>query len=193
MKLAAASTALLALLSLACSPSSEPTPPTQAAAKKLEPYSCGTVQRLHTFDGIFLASQPSEADFREANSNGIRTVVNLRMPDELKDFDEPALIKSLNMQYVALPFSSPESLTPEIFDAARALLRDSAQRPLLLHCNSSNRVGAIWLAHRVLDGKLDYASALAEAHTVGLKTPALEERTREYLRSQGVTLPSAKQ
>lgn len=190
MKLIATATVLVALLSIACSPS-EPTAPSQAAAKKLEPYSCGTVQRLHTFDGIFLASQPSEADFREAQANGIRTVVNLRMPDELKDFDEAALIPSLGMEYLTLPFSSPESLTPEIFDSARALLRDSARRPLLLHCNSSNRVGAIWLAHRVLDGKLDYASALAEAQMVGLKTPALEERTREYLRSQGVTLPSA--
>jgi hypothetical protein len=42
-------------------------------------------------------------------------------------------------------------------------LRKPGERPLLLHCASANRVGAVWLAHRVLDGGLSYDAALREA------------------------------
>jgi hypothetical protein len=43
-------------------------------------------------------------------------------------------------------------------------------------------VGAVWLAHRVLDGGLSYDDALKEAKTVGLKTPAFEEKVKDYIR-----------
>ena len=60
---------------------------------------------------------------------------------------------------------------------------------MILHCSSANRVGAVWLAHRVLDGGLKYNEALSEAKTVGLKLPAYEERVKEYSRQmqQGKT------
>lgn len=150
---------------------------------KLEPYSCGSVQRVHAFDEIYLASQPAADDFKLAKERGVRTVLNLRMPDELKDFDEPALVRELGMEYVSLPFQSPDSLTPKLLDSGRALLRDASRHPLLVHCHSANRVGAIWLAYRVMDGGLDYASALAEAKEVGLKSAPLEEKVKQYLRA----------
>ncbi len=153
-------------------------------APKLEPSSCGTVQRVHTFDGVYLASQPAAEDFRQAKTDGIHTVLNLRLPGELKEFDEPALVRELGMEYIAIPFQSPESLTPQVIDNVRALLNDPARRPLLVHCHSANRVGAVWLAHRVLDGGLDWDAALAEAKLVGLKSPALEAAVRQYIASQ---------
>lgn len=147
---------------------------------RLEPYQCGNVQRLHTLDGVYLASQPAAADFEQAAENGIRTILNLRENEEVTAFDEPALIAKLKMNYVSLPFKGPGELSNDILDRARALLRDRDQRPMLVHCSSGNRVGAIWLAHRVLDAGLSWEAALEEARTVGLKVPALEARVKAY-------------
>ncbi|MEX2187479.1 MAG: protein tyrosine phosphatase family protein [Pirellulales bacterium] len=148
--------------------------------EKLEPYQCGKVQRLHTLGGVFLASQPAKEDFTHAKEGGIKTVLNLREKDEM-DWDEGELVKSLGMEYVNVPFKSPSTLTDEVFDKTRKLFGDKEKRPLLVHCASANRVGAVWLAHRVLDGGKTYDEALKEAKTVGLKLPAYEEKAKDYI------------
>jgi uncharacterized protein (TIGR01244 family) len=153
-------------------------PPTDA--EKLEPYQCGKVERLHTLAGVFLASQPTQEDFVTAQEGGIKTVINLRLTEEL-DWDEEAHVQQLGMEYHHIGFKSPDSLTDEVFDRVRELLTDKDKRPLLIHCATANRVGAVWLAHRVLDGGLPYEDALAEAKTVGLKLPAYETKAREYI------------
>lgn len=153
------------------------------ATDTLEPHSCGTIERLHTCGGIFLASQPAAADFQLAKDAGMQTVLDLRKPDEGRGFDEPRIVRELGLAYVNLPFGSPDELTDEVFARGRELLA-RAQRPLLVHCHSSNRVGAIWLAWRALDGGLSWEAALAEARTVGLKTPALEAKARDYVERQ---------
>jgi len=155
----------------------EPAKPTEA----LEKYSCGTVERLHTWNGIFAGSQPAADDLRHAQANGIKTILNLRPKSEDPGFDESALVAELGMEYHLLPFATPAELSDDIFEKARAILRDESKRPLFFHCKSGNRVGAIWLAFRVLDGGSTIDAALEEAKQVGLKTPALEQRAREYI------------
>jgi len=178
-----------ALALSACSrtpaPAPAPAPATASEHKaitteKLEPYSCGTIQRLHTFQGIFLASQPAADDLRQAQKGGVKTVINLRPESEIKEFDEPKLVGELGLHYVNIPFAAPAELTDAVFAKARETLFQ-AEKPILLHCHSGNRVGAIWLAHRVLDDGLAYDAALAEAKEVGLKAPALEARAKEYI------------
>lgn len=146
---------------------------------RLEPYTCGTIQRLHTYAGIFLASQPSPDDFEQAKAGGVRTVVNLRHPSEI-DFDERALVASLGIAYHEPAWNGVDELTDDVLDRNRALLR-TAERPLLLHCASSNRVGAVWLAYRLLDEDAPIEQALAEAKEVGLKTPDYQARVLEYV------------
>lgn len=148
--------------------------------EKLAPLQCGKIARLHTLGGLFLASQPDKADFTHAKEAGIKTVLNLRQSDEM-DWDEGELVRSLGMEYVHLPFRAPATLTDEVFDQARKLLADKEKRPLLVHCASANRVGAVWLVHRVLDDGKSYDDALEEAKTVGLALPAYEEKAKDYI------------
>ncbi|MEM9556140.1 MAG: protein tyrosine phosphatase family protein [Acidobacteriota bacterium] len=149
------------------------------AAEAPETPEYGTIARLHTLDGVFLASQPQPADFERARTDGVKTVINLRHEDET-DFDEPTVVEELGLGYVHLPFNGPDELTDEVFDQARELLR-TTERPILLHCGSANRVGAVWLPYRVLDEGLSWDEALAEAKEVGLKTPAYEELAKDYV------------
>ena len=155
-------------------------PEAPLTAERLEPYSCGDVQRIHTLGGVFLASQPGPEDLKHASEGGIKTVVTLRQDDEI-DWDEKATVEALGMEFHSLPFKAPGELSDAVLDEVRGLLRDESKRPLLLHCSSANRAGAVWLAHRVLDGGLAFEAAEAEATTVGLKLPAYSERVREYV------------
>ena len=156
--------------------------------KKLEPAKCGAVKQLHVLDDIFLAGQPTAEDFQEFKKRGVKSVLNLRTKEEM-DFDEAKTLKSLGLEYHHVPIAGPDSLTDENFDKLRKLLNEKQQRPMLLHCASANRVGAMWLAHRVLDGGLTYDAALAEAKTVGLKSPPMEAKAKDYIAKQKAKKP----
>jgi uncharacterized protein (TIGR01244 family) len=153
---------------------------TAITTEKLEPYQCGTVQRLHTYKGVFLASQPAPADFEQAKKGGVKTVVNLRPASEIKDFDEKKVVGDLGLAYHNPAFGSAAELTDAKFDEVRNLLR-TAERPILLHCASANRVGAVWMAYRVLDEGATLEQATAEAKIVGLKSPDLEKAAKDYI------------
>lgn len=154
--------------------------PTKVGMDQLEPYTCGDVQRLHTFQGIFLASQPGAEDFAQAKKGGIETVVNMRHHAEQKDFNEKKTVEELGMNYFNPAWNGVDELTDAKFDEVRNILK-TQKKPILLHCGSANRVGAIWLAYRVLDDGLSFDKALAEAKTVGLKTPAFITRAKAYI------------
>lgn len=148
--------------------------------ERLEPYECGTITRLHTFQGVFLASQPKPEDFEQAKRGGVKTVINLRHAGENKEFDEQAVVAGLGLNYVHEPWDGPEQFTDQVIDSLRTELL-TAERPILLHCASANRVGAIWLPFRVLDGGLSWDEALAEAKLVGLKSPDYEKIAKAYI------------
>jgi len=154
--------------------------PPSAVSPKLEPAALGSIERLHRSDGVYLASQPSKDDLELAKESGIRTVVNLRKPAEI-DWDEKTVVESLGMEYDNFGFKEPEELTDAILDGARKVLSTEDRKPILLHCASANRVGAVWLAHRALDDGVAYPEALTEAEIVGLKSAAFRERVKVYV------------
>jgi uncharacterized protein (TIGR01244 family) len=157
----------------------------QQQQPKLEACEIGSIRNLHRLGRIYLAGQPSPDDFRKAKQDeGIRTVVNLRMAVEQLGTDQAADLKRLGIEYHHFPFGTPDSLTDDIFDRSRALIADRRKHPVLMHCASANRVGAIWLVHRVLDDKLTYEKALDEAHEVGLRFPPYEEKAKAYIERQ---------
>ncbi len=153
---------------------------TAITTEKLEPYECGTITKLHTMGGVFLASQPKPSDFEQAKKGGVKSVINLRHPEENTEFDEQAVVADLGLNYYTLPWNGPEELTDKIFGDSRALL-NTVERPILLHCSSANRVGAVWIPWRVLDGGADLEEAVAEAKVIGLKSPDYEAKARDYV------------
>ncbi|MBX3441152.1 MAG: protein tyrosine phosphatase family protein [Planctomyces sp.] len=171
--------ALAGLLSLTLAAGVAAEKPADPPAK-LEPAKCGEIDRLHRFGDIFLASQPREEDFKLLKREGVRTVINLREDEEI-DWDERAAVERLKLDYEHVPIGSLNKLTDETFDRLRELLLQASERPVVLHCAVANRVGAVWLAHRILDGGLDDEAALKEAKAVGLKSPELEQAARDYV------------
>lgn len=159
------------------------TPEQAAAPGKVETVTCGTIKQIHAVDDLYLASQPSAEDYKALKDLGIKTVIDLRLEQENRGFNEKETIESLGMAYVALPWNGADQLTDEKLDTMRKLLRE-AERPLLMKCGSSNRVGAGWLAYRVLDQGVAVETALAEAKVVGMRTPAFETITLAYIKAR---------
>lgn len=180
----AAFLALVSALMLAgCAANTAAKKPAPPAPAVLEATQCGTIQRVHALGDFLFTSQPAREDFALAKDAGVRTVLNFRHRSELPpDFDEKTIVEGLGMTYVWLPWSGEDQLTDEIFDQGRDVLT-TGERPMLVHCASANRVGAIVLVWRVLDHGVPFDQALDEAQRIGMKTPGFERRARAYIAS----------
>ena len=90
------------------------------------------------------------------------------------------------MKYVELPFQNDAELTDKIFEQSRKLLSQAGDDDgVLLHCGSANRVGALWMVHRVMDGRMAIEEARNEAARVGLRNEAYEAKALDYLKRKG--------
>lgn len=120
------------------------------------------------FKGIITAGQPDADQLRAIAAAGHKLVINTRAHGEPLVDQEQAFVESLGMRYVHIPVSGSGDLT--VANAkimADALAADDAL-PALVHCASSNRVGALFALKAFhLDGK-SVDVALAEGRASGL-------------------------
>ena len=132
--------------------------------------------KVEPIDGLTTAGQPNEAAFRVFAESGYKVVVDLRTEGEDRGLDEPAVVQALGMEYVSMPIDGPDIN----FRKARELdaLLDSYDEPVLLHCASSNRVGAL-LALNVFAESGDAELAIATGRAAGMKS--LEKTVRELI------------
>lgn len=130
------------------------------------------------FADVATAGQPSPQQLRDAKARGLKRIVNLRPHSEPIGFDEPALAAELGLDYVNIPVAGPGDISLDNARALDAALKD-AGGPVLVHCASSNRVGAL-LAVRAhaLQGK-NVDDALAIGRDGGLR--AMEPAVRQIL------------
>ncbi len=136
---------------------------------------------------LLVSGQPTTEQLAAVAAAGYKTVIDLRPASEERGFDEPARLAELGLTYLNLPVTleSLDAGTIERFRAAFA----SAERPLYLHCSSSNRVGALYFSHLVLDEGMSADAALEQAHAAGLKAPPLEEKIKALVAA--AQLPAA--
>jgi uncharacterized protein (TIGR01244 family) len=120
--------------------------------------------------GVVAAGQPSPAALAELGRMGFRTVVNLR-PESEAGPGEKAAVEAQGLRYVNVPIT-PDTFSLDSVKAVEAVLADPKAGPVLLHCASSNRVGAVWAAVQVRKG-MPLAQALDEGRAAGLK-PTME-------------------
>lgn len=121
-------------------------------------------------NGLCTGGRPRPEHLQAARDQGIRTVIDLCPPAEAADYDEPALVAALGMRYVNIAVAGPADLTPANARKLAAALQEAGpDQPVLLHCQSGNRVGALLaLKARCVDG-LSPAEALAAGRAAGLR------------------------
>jgi uncharacterized protein (TIGR01244 family) len=151
-----------------------------AAAMKVDlatVVSDGTVEPV---DGISTAGQPDKAAFEVFANAGYTTVIDMRTEREDRGLDAPAVVTELGMTYINMPIAGLDAIS---FENARELdkLLSEIDGPVLLHCGSANRVGALLALRKSLDGATD-DEALEFGRAGGMTS--LEKRVREVLDSE---------
>lgn len=92
--------------------------------------------------GVYVTGRIASGDVAHLREAGIRRVVDLTPDAETPDFDEASAVRAAGLAYANLPLRGAADLTRDNVVAFDALVRDATQ-PLLVHCASGNRVGAM--------------------------------------------------
>lgn len=114
--------------------------------------------------------------------DGFKSVINLRLATEANANIElnAAQAKTLGLKYIHIPFNT-QQLDPKVIDQFLAAIADKSNQPAYVHCGSASRVGAVWLAKRVLQDGWTIEKATEEAKLIGLRSEALEKFALEYI------------
>lgn len=128
--------------------------------------------------GLYSAAQPLPEHWDGVAAAGVTTVINLRPDAELAGRDERGEVAQAGMRYVQLPMAGAEGITAENADALMQALQQ-ADGPVLVHCASGNRVGAL-LAIGAARAGLPLEEAIAYGRSAGMGSGA-EAVVRERL------------
>ncbi len=119
--------------------------------------------------GHYAGGQPTPGDLARLADDGVRTVINLRAPDEAVEFDEAAEAARLGLRYVTIPIADAGDLErARVVEFGRELDAAREAGGVLIHCASSNRVGAMVALDEAINrgGPLD--AALERGRAAGL-------------------------
>lgn len=138
-------------------------------------------------EGMLTGGQPTREQLQSAAAAGYRTVINLRPASEEGILpQEASIVADLGMRYVHLPIAGPADLTKENVTRLDAALGEAGAGPVLFHCASGNRVGALLALRAAWIGGASPEDALRLGKNAGLTR--LEAATRERLDAEPTVL-----
>ncbi|MBB3713716.1 uncharacterized protein (TIGR01244 family) [Limimaricola variabilis] len=112
---------------------------------------------------------PDEAALRQAADQGFRSVVNFRTAEEKQEItpdEERRLAEAAGLTYLHHPVA-PDALDDALVDDFRQKLAD-LPGPVLFHCASGKRAGAMTLMALAAREGLDGDAAIAKGRECGL-------------------------
>jgi uncharacterized protein (TIGR01244 family) len=136
--------------------------------------------------GLATAGRVSAEGLAQLKALGFKTVLNLRTEQEGAK-DEEAAVRAQGLRYEWVPVT-PDSLAIEDVKKVESILDDPAAEPILFHCASANRVGAVWAIIQVRHGK-ELAAAIEEGRQIGLKDGPMTAAVERLVGSSGATRP----
>lgn len=137
-----------------------------------------TAARVTPVNGITSAGQPDSAALDVFADSGYEVVIDMRGPTEDRGIEDFAgAVEAKGMKYLAFPITSADEINLEKAGELDELL-EGIDGPVLLHCGSGNRVGAILALRQSLKGA-DDDSAIEFGKDAGMTR--LEPRVRAVL------------
>lgn len=144
----------------------------------------GLAQGYCPLPGVATAGQPQADQLRAIAAAGYRAVLDLRAIGEPRGYDEATVARDAGLRYENVPVTSPVVADGD-FDRVREFVADEGNVPMLVHCASANRVGALLLPYLVLDRRQGIDDALAAARRIGLRSPEMTDAALRYIRARG--------
>ena len=126
---------------------------------------------------VFSAAQPTDEQFKQLSQAKVKHVINLRAANE-QDWDEGALVNSLGMNYHAIEIAGAEDVNIDNAKRLASLLEQLKGESVIVHCASSNRVGALMAISAHQQGA-DIESAIETGKQWGMAS--LEPIVREVI------------
>ncbi|MCH7962204.1 MAG: hypothetical protein IIC49_07690 [Planctomycetes bacterium] len=137
------------------------------------------VEPLARAGRMLFGGQPDAAAIeRLAEQEGVGMLINLRQPQEMEKlgFNEATACESCGVTYVNVPVAMPFSKA-EVEQFAKAV--ESTEANVLVHCATSNRVGAIWAAYLATHKDVPVDEAIEIGRSAGMTKRPLEILVRQ--------------
>lgn len=165
---------------VAASPAEGASAPAEAAATAAPATSPAVAlpEFRHPRERLLTGGQPDASAWPRLASQGVSLVINLRPRAEMEGRDEAAEVARAGLAYREIPVANAADLSE---DKARELwsLLQGAKGPVLVHCASGNRVGALLALAAAQAGGVAPEAALELGKRAGLA--GAEPRVRELL------------
>lgn len=129
-----------------------------------------------TTPAIATAGELKEGAIPKLARLGFSSIVDLRTPPEGVEEEKVETLGN-NLRYINIPVGKAPPSRAQI-DQFRDWIDDPANRPVIVHCASANRVGTLWAMYRLTEG-ISLAEALMEGRTIGMK-PEREDQVRTF-------------
>jgi uncharacterized protein (TIGR01244 family) len=129
-------------------------------------------------ENVFASGQPSQDQLQVLAKSGVKHIISLRPASET-DWDEAELARSLGMEFHNIPVAGADDVTSENARKLQELLSSLEGQPTLVHCASSNRVGALRALIAAESGGEPLESAISTGKAWGLTS--LEPAVRAAL------------
>lgn len=97
-------------------------------------------------------------------ANGFKTIIDLRTEAE-GTHEEQLAVEAAGMRYVNIPVTGAGINAEQLAAFTKAI--EATETPVLVHCASGNRAGALWATYRMSKGVAP-AIALEEGRTAGM-------------------------
>lgn len=139
--------------------------------------------------GLYTSGQPTEAQLTQLAALGVTHVINLKPATEKGTGWEEAKAKELGITFVRLPIAGQQDVTFANATRLAEAMRAAAGGPLLVCCQSSNRVGALLALDAFQNGGRSADQALAFGRAAGLAK--LEPVVKQLLAAAPPAPPTA--
>lgn len=126
---------------------------------------------------VGIAGKLEVSGVAEAQQLGFKVIIDLRRPDEDGVSEEIAEAARLGITYHNIPLAKDATAWDQV-DSVAGLLANRSNYPVLVHCGSANRAGAVWALYRTRQG-VPGLIAIEEGRAVGLTSR--EAQVRELL------------
>ena len=117
----------------------------------------------------FTSGQPAKNDLIKLKDQGVTAVINLLTDADMGNDDEANWAQELNLDYYRVPVAGGADLTRENVTEFDRLIALTADQTTLIHCSSSNRVGAMMALRAAWHQGASTEDALRVGRDYGLK------------------------
>jgi tyrosine-protein phosphatase SIW14 len=143
---------------------------------------------------VYRGAQPNDQGWASLAKLGVKTIVDLRRPDEHSTDAEAKAVASAGMRYINIPMQGVVAPAEASIAKALALMNSEADGPVFVHCKrGADRTGAVIAVYRMAHDHWGNNQAVHEAKSLGMRWTqvGLKHYISTYRAPQAVAAVSA--